>query len=58
MMTDNGIEYDSIRIEEFDETDALLTATEYLKEGEIVRRDVHAKLKSKVLAPIAEIKHG
>ena len=54
LVTDNGIEYDSKRVQTFNEPDAIITATEYLKNGEIVRRDVHAELKPKILAPVNE----
>ena len=47
--TDNGFEYDATKVIITDEPDAIMTATEYLKDGEIVRRDVNGKLKPKVL---------
>lgn len=53
MKTDNDIEFDTLVQYKHDEADAVLSIAEYLRDGEIVRRDVHAKLKPKVLAPVA-----
>lgn len=41
----NGYEYDTKEVIEFDEEHAFVTATEYKKDGVIVQRDVHARLK-------------